>query len=93
MASTRATSYSFYDKIDGLTKESIDARFICDHENKCFIHRLGKQTGGRGGKVVGSIPATGSGDREVRLDGHRVTIRAMYIFYVSGSWPIDKMEL
>jgi hypothetical protein len=86
-------SYAFYDKVDGLTKAMIDERYIVDHENKCFIHKRTHTAGGRGGKVIGTIPRHGSGQRELRIDGHRVTVRAMYIYYTTGSWPIDKLEL
>lgn len=93
MAYPLSKTYAFYDKVDGITKQDIDDRFTVDHVNKCFVHKKTHAAGGRGGKVIGSIPTTGSGDREFRYDGQRVTVRALYIFYTTGSWPIDKMAL
>ncbi len=89
----RANAYAFYDKIDWLTKEYIDERYKVDHKNKCFTHKRTIAGVAKRGDLLGSIPASGSGERETHLKGERVTIRAMYVFYKSGKWPIDKLGL
>ena len=89
----RTNAHAFYDKIDWLTKEYIDERYICDHENKCFRHKKSISGAVRAGTLLGSIPPTGSRLRETHIKGDRVTIRALYTFYKTGVWPIDKMEL
>lgn len=89
----RTNAYAFYDKIDWLTKEYIDEHYEIDHKNKCFIHKKAVSGSVRAGTLLGSIPATGSGERETHIKGKRVTIRAMYIFRKTDVWPIDMMEL